>query len=127
MFDNAVYTRGAMAPHALRQAVGDRTFFRILRVWVCEQGGGHVTVEEFIATAERVSRMQLDLFETWLFTPSKPVGIEPARSPAVSAAALSRAAAAGVASRVPKHSAELRAAPFERGRRARPANLSRRF
>lgn len=104
LFDNAVYIRGAMTLHALRQAVGDRTFFRILRVWVREQGGGHVTVEEFIATAERVSRMQLDeLFETWLFTPSKPVGIEPAPAPTASAAALSRGAAAGLASRVPKH------------------------
>ena len=36
-----------------------------------------MTIEEFIATAERVTRMQLDdLFETWLFTPSKPEGIE---------------------------------------------------
>jgi aminopeptidase N len=66
-----------MAIHALRNAVGDERFFRLLRVWVREQGGGHVTIEEFIATAERVTRMQLDdLFETWLFTPSKPEGIE---------------------------------------------------
>ena len=48
-----------------------------------EQGGGHVTIEEFIATAERVTRMQLDdLFETWLFTPTKPEGIETAASAA---------------------------------------------
>ena len=45
LFDIAVYWRGAMTLHALRQAVGDRAFFRILRVWVREQGGGHVTTE----------------------------------------------------------------------------------
>jgi aminopeptidase N len=68
-----------MALHALRTEVGDERFFRLLRVWVREQGGGHVTIEEFIATAERVTRMQLDdLFQTWLFTPSKPEGIETA-------------------------------------------------
>jgi aminopeptidase N len=79
LFDISVYYRGAMTLHALRNAVGDEPFFRLLRVWVREQGGGHVTIEEFIATAERVTQMQLDdLFETWLFTPSKPEGIETA-------------------------------------------------
>jgi aminopeptidase N len=66
-----------MTLHALRNAVGDERFFRLLRVWVREQGGGHVTIEEFIATAERVTQMELDdLFETWLFSPTKPEGIE---------------------------------------------------
>jgi len=83
LFDIAVYYRGAMAVHALRTAVGDETFFRLLHVWVRQQADGHVTIEEFIATAERVSGMQLDgLFQTWLFTPSKPVGIETATTPA---------------------------------------------
>jgi aminopeptidase N len=79
LFDRAVYDRGAMTLHALRVAVGDERFFRLLRVWFRRQGGGHVTVERFIATAERVTGMQLDaLFQTWLYTPSKPPGIEPA-------------------------------------------------
>jgi hypothetical protein len=83
-----IYFRGAMAIHALRNAVGDDRFFRLLRVSVREQGGGHVTIQEFIATAERVTRMQLDdLFETWLFTPSKPEGIETAPSAAALRAA----------------------------------------
>ena len=103
LFDIAVYLRGAMTLHALRQDVGDRKFFRIVRTWVREQGGGHVTIEEFIRTAERVSRMQLDeLFETWLFTPAKPAGIEPVLAGARSTAALSRSAAALLA-RFPKH------------------------
>ena len=73
LFDIAVYYRGAMTLHALRQLVGDDVFFEILRTWVEEQAGGWVTTEEFIATAERVSGRQLDdFFETWLFTPEKP-------------------------------------------------------
>jgi Peptidase family M1 domain len=96
LFDIAVYIRGAMTLHALRQAVGDEKFFRLLRVWVREQAGGHVTIEEFIATAERVSGMQLDeLFETWLFTPSKPEGIETAPATADSAASALLGAPAG--------------------------------
>jgi Peptidase family M1 domain/Peptidase M1 N-terminal domain len=99
LFDISVYWRGAMALHALRNAVGDERFFRLLRVWVREQGGGHVTIEEFIATAERVTRMQLDdLFETWLFTPSKPEGIETAPS----ATALQAAPGRDLPARMPK-------------------------
>ena len=101
LFDIAVYNRGAMAVHALRTAVGDETFFRILRVWVREQAGGHVTIEEFIATAERVSGMQLDgLFQTWLFTPSKPAGIETAPTPA--ATGLTAPALSDLLSRFPR-------------------------
>ena len=77
LFDISVYYRGAMTLHALRTEVGDELFFRLLRTWVREQAGGHVTIDEFMRTAERVTRTQLDdLFETWLFTPSKPEGIE---------------------------------------------------
>jgi hypothetical protein len=93
LFDISVYWRGAMALHALRNAVGDEKFFRLLRVWVREQRGGHVTIDEFIATAERVTRMQLDdLFETWLFTPSKPesVGTAATGARALSAPSLGR-------------------------------------
>jgi aminopeptidase N len=66
-----------MTLHALRTEIGDAAFFRLMRTWFREQRGGWATVEEFIATAERVSGQQLDdLFETWLFTPEKPAGIE---------------------------------------------------
>ena len=78
IFDFAIYIRGAMTLHALRQAVGDRDFFRILRTWTRSNAGGNVTIPEFIALAERISGDQLDdLFTTWLFTPAKPPGIEP--------------------------------------------------
>ncbi len=73
-FDFAVYARGAMTLHVLRQTVGDDAFFKIMKRWARTQAGGNVTTDEFIALAERISGQDLgDLFETWLFTPSKPV------------------------------------------------------
>ena len=74
MFDFAVYARGAMTLHQLRLAVGDADFFQILETWTTSNAGGHVTTADFIALAEEVSGQQLDdLFETWLFTDTKPV------------------------------------------------------
>ena len=78
LFAGAVYDRGAMTIHALRLAVGDATFFRILRSWAQRNKGGNVTTAQFIAHAERVSGQQLDaLFDAWLFTPSKPAAPTP--------------------------------------------------
>ena len=46
----------------------------IIRGWAAAKSGGNATTDEFIALAEQVSGRQLDeLFETWLFTASKPV------------------------------------------------------
>ena len=73
LFDGAVYQRGAMTLHALRLAVGDDAFFRILRKWAASKRGGNGTTAEFIELAERISGQDLDaLFTTWLFTPAKP-------------------------------------------------------
>ncbi|MFG1607554.1 M1 family metallopeptidase [Actinoplanes sp. NPDC049265] len=73
IFSGAVYTRGAMALHALRLTVGDQVFFKILRTWAQQNRGGNGTTAKFIAHAERVSGRQLDaLFTTWLYTAAKP-------------------------------------------------------
>jgi hypothetical protein len=73
LFDDQIYTRGAMTLHALRLAVGDRDFFRILRRWAHKKEGGNVTTDEFIALAERISGEDLgDLFDAWLFTGARP-------------------------------------------------------
>lgn len=59
--------RGAMTLHALRQRVGDATFFEVLRAWAAERAHGTGTTEEFVATAERVSGRDLDgFFDVWL-------------------------------------------------------------
>jgi aminopeptidase N len=74
LFDLAVYVRGAMTLHALRNAVGDRAFWKIVRRWSSRKSRKAVTTEAFVALAERVSGQQLEeLFETWLFTPQKPI------------------------------------------------------
>ena len=73
IFDSAVYGRGAMALQALRNRVGDEDFWRILRSWIREQGGGNGATEEFEALATRVSGEDLSgFFTAWLHTPSKP-------------------------------------------------------
>jgi aminopeptidase N len=76
LFDVAVYLRGAMTLHALRQEVGDDAFFTIVRKWISSQAGSTATTDEFFGVAEKVSDRQLDDFvETWLFTPEKPAGL----------------------------------------------------
>jgi aminopeptidase N len=86
LFHRAVYRRGGMTLHALRGQVGDADFFRILRTWTARKAGGHGTTAEFIELAENISGQQLDeLFQTWLFTPSRPAA-GPAATAATSAA-----------------------------------------
>ncbi|WP_043628789.1 M1 family metallopeptidase [Nonomuraea candida] len=73
LFNASVYTRGGMTLHALRQAIGDATFFRLLKTWTSEHRYGHVTTEQFIDLAERLSGKSLDaLFDAWLFQPRRP-------------------------------------------------------
>ncbi|MFF7091265.1 M1 family metallopeptidase [Streptomyces rubradiris] len=73
LFGTPVYERGAMALHALRRAVGDRDFFRVLRAWADGHRGGHGTTAQFVTLAERISGKRLTgLFRTWLYAPGKP-------------------------------------------------------
>ena len=73
IFDSAIYGRGAMTLQALRNRVGDRAFWTILRTWIREQRGGNGASEEFEELAARVSGQDLGSFFTaWLRTPAKP-------------------------------------------------------
>ena len=73
IFGTPVYARGAMALHKLRTAVGDRTFFRILRAWAAEHRDGHGTTAQFVRLAERESGKDLDgLFQKWVYGQGKP-------------------------------------------------------
>lgn len=77
LFDFAVYARGAMTVHALRLAVGDEDFFRILNEWATTNEGGNVSTDDFIALAEQVSGEELGpLFDEWLFTDTKPASLD---------------------------------------------------
>ncbi len=73
IFDDAVYYRGGMATQALRNRVGERAFWRILRTWVRQRHDGVGTSPAFEALAERVSGQQLDgFFDAWLRAPRPP-------------------------------------------------------
>jgi len=72
-FHRAVYDRGAMALQALRNEIGDKDFFAVLKGWPQEHKGGNAEVGDFVAYAEKVSGKPLtELFDTWLYQPSKP-------------------------------------------------------
>ncbi|MDT0475782.1 M1 family metallopeptidase [Streptomyces sp. DSM 41014] len=73
IFGTPVYDRGAMALHALRTAVGDRVFLRVLRAWATEHRQGHGTTAQFVRLAERESGRELaPLLHTWLSAQGKP-------------------------------------------------------
>jgi aminopeptidase N len=73
LFNGTIYYRGAMTLQALRQKVGDFTFFRIMRDWATQNRYGNVSTPQFIALAEQVSQLQLDtFFDVWLYRPEKP-------------------------------------------------------
>jgi aminopeptidase N len=105
LFDFAVYARGAMTLHVLRNQVGDRDFFRILRAWAARKAGGNGTTGQFIRLAERISGEQLDaLFDLWLFTAGKPA-LEAATATAATASV--SGTAAGAVDRAPAAAASL--------------------
>jgi aminopeptidase N len=73
LFHTPVYDRGAMTLQALREKVGDPTFFTILRAWYANNKYGNVTTADFMALAEQVSGQDLDqFFQVWLFEEGRP-------------------------------------------------------
>ncbi|MBU2663882.1 M1 family metallopeptidase [Actinoplanes bogorensis] len=67
MFDPAVYKRGALTLHALRDRIGDEPFFGLVRAWTGEHRHSTVTGGQFRAEAQRWSATPLDdLFTAWL-------------------------------------------------------------
>ncbi|WP_307162405.1 M1 family metallopeptidase [Streptomyces rishiriensis] len=67
MFDDRLYERGGLTVHALRCALGDDAFFRMLRSWLGLHRGGSVTTSTLIAHAARFSPEPLEeLFEAWV-------------------------------------------------------------
>ena len=74
LFNGTIYVRGAMTLEALREKVGDLTFFQIMRTWAAQNRYGNVTTAQFIALSEQLSGMDLDhFFDVWLYQPDKPV------------------------------------------------------
>ena len=76
LFNPNVYGGGATVLYALRQVVGDRTFYEIERRWVRRYEGESASTDEFIALASRVAHRNLGPFlRDWLYgskTPAMP-------------------------------------------------------
>ncbi|MFE0193126.1 M1 family metallopeptidase [Streptomyces sp. NPDC058989] len=68
-----VYERGAMVLQQLRKAVGDKTFFKILKEWPAEHRHGNADSKDFIAFCQARTDVDLkDLFDDWLYGKGKP-------------------------------------------------------
>ncbi|MFD0356072.1 M1 family metallopeptidase [Streptomyces sp. NPDC127110] len=84
MFDDRLYQRGGLTVHAVRCALGDGAFFRMLRDWAAVHQHGVVTTAAFTAHAAGYAAGPLDgLFAAWLHGPAlpplpPPPGTEPA-------------------------------------------------
>ncbi len=64
-----VYLKGPLFFHALREQVGDETFFQILRRYYQTYAYGIATPEGFLQVAEEVSGVELDeLYEEWILS-----------------------------------------------------------
>ncbi|GAA2300908.1 M1 family metallopeptidase [Streptomyces kunmingensis] len=68
MFDDRLYERGGLAVHAVRCALGDAAFFRMLREWAVLHRHGVVSTPMFTAHVDRFAPEPVDeLFEAWLY------------------------------------------------------------
>jgi aminopeptidase N len=73
LFGAPVYLRGGMTLQALRERIGDESFFALLPRWVDEHRGSTASTDDLIALAEEISGQQLDdLFDAWLYAPEMP-------------------------------------------------------
>ena len=73
LFSWPIYDRSAMTLQALRNRVGNTTFFAIMRGWVHGRRGGNGSTRQFIAYAQRLSGQRLArFFHTWLFSTGRP-------------------------------------------------------
>jgi len=82
VFGRSAYLRGAATLGALRIAVGDDTFWRIMRGWPVAERFGNATTADFIAYADKVSGRSLDGFlHRWLYEAGTPPYPEPVPRP----------------------------------------------
>lgn len=72
LFGISVYYRGSWALHALRQEVGDETFYSILRTYYDRYQSGVATTEDFIAIAEEIAGQDLPTLRAWLYDATIP-------------------------------------------------------
>ncbi len=76
IFDDLVYTRGALTLQALRLKIGDTDFFRLLRAWPTSHRHGNADTADFIAFTERLTGRNLEgFFHTWLYSSGRPASL----------------------------------------------------
>jgi len=67
LYGSVVYGKGPLFFHAMRQQVGDETFYRILSSYLEEYRYGVAYPQDLLSVAERVSGQELDaLYERWI-------------------------------------------------------------
>ncbi|OKJ99448.1 metallopeptidase [Streptomyces sp. CB03234] len=70
-----VYGRGAMVLHKIRQAVGDDTFFGILRGWAAKHRHANASTEDFVTYVEDEAGEELTtVWDTYLYGDGRPTG-----------------------------------------------------
>jgi aminopeptidase N len=73
IFSGSVYDRGAGTLQALREKLGNKVFFTIMRGWLVAHRYGNAQVGQFTAYAAKVSHKNLDhFFSVWLYRTGKP-------------------------------------------------------
>ncbi|WP_442789267.1 M1 family metallopeptidase [Kitasatospora sp. NBC_01302] len=73
MFDDRLYERGGLTVHALRCALGEEAFHRMLRDWTTGRRHGVVTTADFMAHVQRyAAEPVVGLFDAWLFAGALP-------------------------------------------------------
>ena len=73
MFDDRVYKRGALTLHALRNELGDASFFALLKDWTARYRHSNVVTDDFTGLAAQYSRSSLqDLWAGWLYSTKVP-------------------------------------------------------
>ncbi len=73
LLNSGVYERGALALHALRQALGDVPFFDLLHAWTARYQHANATTADFAALVEEAGGSSARLLlEEWLYAPQAP-------------------------------------------------------
>ncbi|WZH35637.1 MAG: M1 family metallopeptidase [Microbacterium enclense] len=76
MFDDRVYKRGALTLHALRRALGDDSFFTLLRTWTATHRHGLVTTADFRGVVEQAGGADAaTLLSAWIDRTELPVAV----------------------------------------------------
>ncbi|MEZ5381530.1 MAG: M1 family metallopeptidase [Microthrixaceae bacterium] len=73
LFNPAVYLRGGLTLKALREQVGDDTFFDIVERWATDHRLGNASTDDFLALVEEVGGAEASrLVSAWLTQPEPP-------------------------------------------------------